>query len=199
MNHKRNLIVGIVLTAAAATAVLQTVSAPSGDSPATETASSAPVIESPTPTASPADSSSSPGDCGYQWAYQDDLDLTTSFDAAIKSLDPNASGKAQLFGEDCIHSDGTATFIAKETDFYVRTRVEDLNKEEEFGNWVKQVMEIVSQIPREELAIQYGFVEFRFEKTEAEFLGFRVPIQTYIDTAQGKNGAEVFQLFYTPP
>lgn len=180
--------IGVVLTAAAAFAALQTVSAPTSQSAPIETES--PTLLTEAVAAQP---------CGYQWAYQDDLELTSSFDAAIKSLDPNASGKAQLFGEDCVHSDGTTTFIAKETDFYVHTRVENLNNEEEFGNWVKQVLEIVLQIPREELAIQYGVVEFHFEKTEAESLGFRVLIQTYIDTAQGKTGAELFQMFYTPP
>ncbi|MFN8433860.1 MAG: hypothetical protein U0V18_07560 [Anaerolineales bacterium] len=180
--------IGVVLTAASAFAALQTVSAPTHQ------------VETPTETESPyLTEVVATQPCGYQWAYQDDLELTASFDASIKRLDPNASGKAQLFGEDCIHSDGTATFIAKETDFYVRTKVDDLNKEEEFGNWVKQVMEIVLQIPREDLAIQYGFVEFHFEKTEAEFLGFRVPIQTYIDTTQDKTSAELFQMFYAPP
>ena len=181
--------IGVVVTVTAAFAALQTVSAPTHQTETPPAETESPILTEVVATQP----------CGYQWAYQDDLELTASFDASIKQLDPNASGRAQLFGENCVRQDGTFTFSALETDFYVRTQVADLNQEEEFGNWVKHVMEIVLQIPREELAIQYGFVEFHFEKTETEQHAFRVPIKTYIDEAQSKTGAELFQMFYAQP
>lgn len=198
MKHRRNLIVGIVLTAAAATAVLTTVSAPGHDSPETETASSPLIIESPTPAADTAESASQ-GVCAFQWAYKDAPELTAPFDEFVKAINPETSGRVEYFGEDCIHSDGAKTFLAMETDFYVRFQVEDLAQEDAFGDWVAQVMEYVIQLPRENLqGPNYGFVEFWFEKDEADHIVFRAPIQQYLDEARGKTGAELLRMFYPP-
>lgn len=197
MKHRRNLIVGIVLTVAAATAVLTTVSAPGHDSPETETGSSAPIIESPTPAVDSAESDSK-GVCVYQWAYKDAPELTAAFDEFAKTINPKASGRVEYFGEDCIHTDGTKTFLAMETDFHVRFQVEDLAQEEKFGDWVAQVMEHVTQLPHKEIQGKYGFVEFWFEKGEADHIVFRVPIQQYLDEARGKTGTELLRMFYPP-
>ncbi|MBN8582359.1 MAG: hypothetical protein J0L96_16960 [Anaerolineae bacterium] len=175
-----------LITAIAVFGALQTVSAP-----ANETVTSLPASETP-----PAVQT---GSCAYMWAYKDAPELTVSFDSAVKALNAEASGRAEYYGEDCIYADGSATFSTMETDFYTRLPVDDLSKEDEFGNWVAQVMEIVTQIPRENLPGNYGFVEFSFEKTEAERIIFRVPIQQYISDAQGKSGAELLRLFYSPP
>jgi len=87
-----------------------------------------------------------------------------------------------------------------ETDFYVIVTVESLDDYETFGNWVYDVMQIVNGLPPEDLAgPQPGFVEFRFEKSISESIGFRVPIRQYNDTAQGISGEELFRLFYTNP
>lgn len=201
MKNRRNLIVGIVLAAAAATGVLTTISNPDVETPAT--VSPIPVTgtdEIQNTVTQVTDTAPSPqGSCGYQWAYHNAPELTESFDAEVKALDPNASARVEYFGEDCIYTDGTSTFGAMETDFYVRLQVDDLSKEEDFGNWVAQVMGIVTQIPREDLSGKYGFVEFTFEKSEMERIIFRVPIQQYMDEAQGKTGAELFQMFYKQP
>lgn len=198
MKHRRDLIVGIVLTAATAAAVLTTVSAPGHDAPETETASSAPIVESPTPAADSAEFASQ-GSCVYQWAYKDAPELTAAFDEFVKTINPETSGRVEYFGEDCIHANGTKTFLAMETDFYVRFQVENLAQEETFGDWVGQVMEHVVQLPREELqGPNYGFVEFQFEINEVEHIVFRAPIQKYLDEAQGKTGAELLRIFHPP-
>ena len=57
----------------------------------------------------------------------------------------------------------------------------------------------LSEIPREEIQGNYGFVEFWFEKNEAEHVIVRVPIQKYMDEAQGKTGAELFRMFSVAP
>lgn len=187
MKRKRNWVIGLVLATATAITVLTTVSAPDAEPPVTQ---SSEITEAP---------SSSQGNCGYQWAYHDAPELTQSFDGAVKALDSKASGRVEFYGEDCVYTDGTSTFSAMETDFHVRLQVEDLDKEEDFGNWVAQVMEIVIQIPREELSGNYGFVEFWFEKNETEHIVFRVPIQQYINEAQGRSGAELFKMYYEQP
>jgi hypothetical protein len=194
MKRKRNLIIGLVITTATTLAVLTTVSAPNVETPittkdvsVTETSEIPVTLTEPSPT--------DQGSCSYQWAYHNAPELSASFVAALKNVNPAASGSVEYYGEDCIYADGTSTFGAMETDFYVHLQVDDLNQEEEFGNWVAQVMKIVTEIPRKELSGNYGFVEFWFEKNETEHIVFRVPIPQYISEAQGKSGAELFNLY----
>lgn len=198
MKHKRNLIVGLFLTTVTAMAVLTTVSAPDVETSTTYEEASIPQ-SGEVPDVVTEVSPSTQGSCGYQWAYKNAPELTEFFDAAVKALNLEASGRVEYFGEDCIYADGTSTFLPMETDFYIRLHVDDLSKEEDFGNWVAQVMQVVTQIPREELPGNYGFVEFWFEKSETEHIVFRVPIQQYINEAQGKSGTELLSLFYSPP
>jgi hypothetical protein len=180
MKLKRNWIMGMVAAAAAVLTVVSVVNAPVVDETPTEALPE--------------------GNCAYTWATKDAPELTEFFDAAIKELNPEAIGHAQYFGEDCRRSDDSVTFGAMETDFYVRLPVEDLSQKEAFGNWAAQVMEVVTQIPREQLrGPNLGFVEFVFEKNEDERLVLRIPIQRYLDESPGKTGADLFDLFYSPP
>ena len=117
--------------------------------------------------------------------------MTKEIDTAVRAINPSASARAELYGEDCVYADGRSTFGAMETDFHVRLPADDLTNEEAFGNWMAQVMPIVAEIPREEIQGNYGFVEFWFEKNDAEHLIVRVPIQKYIDEAQGENWRRV--------
>jgi len=153
-----------------------------------------PDKDSPTP-------SSSQQDCGYQWAYDNLPDLTEQLDQAIKALSPEATSHATAFGENCVAPDGQVVkFLAMETDFYVTLTVVDLNDHEAFGNWIAQVMQIVNGFPPGILSgPNSGFVEFRFEKSQSESIGVRVPIQQYNETANGKTGEELFQMFYKEP
>ncbi len=86
-----------------------------------------------------------------------------------------------------------------ETDFYIHLPVENLTDEETLGNWMAQTLPIVAEIPRGEIQGNYGFVEFWFEKSEAEHVIVRVPIQKYMNEAQEKTGAELFQIFSKAP
>jgi hypothetical protein len=190
--------IGVVLTATAAFAALQTVTAPTSE---TEDTTAQPLSAASEETESPLPQTEPPvtQTCGYQWAYHSAPELTASFDAEIKALDPTASGRVEFFGEDCIYPDGTSTFLTMETDFYVRSTVDDLGDQEGFGNWISQTMKIVLGTPREKVVGKYGFVEFWFEKNDTEHLTFRVPIQQYLDEAQDLTGAELFQMFHPQP
>jgi hypothetical protein len=185
---RRNWIIGIVLTATAGYFALQNGIAPTTDSVTqtpgiTDTAATAPVDEV----------------CAYVWAYHDAPELTQKMDEAVKALNPNARARVSLYGEDCVYADGHSTFGAMETDFYVNLSVDDLTNEEAFGNWMAQVLPIVAEIPREEIQGNYGFVEFWFEKNDAEHVIVRAPIQEYLDNGQGKTGAELLQMFAIQP
>lgn len=152
------------------------------------------------PTFTPAPDYSST-QCGYQWAYEDLPELTAQFDQAVKGLIPNSTSHATAFGENCVAADGQVVrFLAMETDFYVIVSVETLDDYETFGNWVSQVMQVVSELPTDAVAgPKPGFVEFRFEKSTSESIGFRVPIQGFAETAGGKSGEALFRLFYNAP
>jgi len=145
--------------------------------------------------------STSQQDCGYQWAYQDLPELTEQFDQSVKSLIPNSTSHATAFGENCMGANGQVVrFGAIETDFYVILSVTDLNDHETFGNWISQVMQVVNAFPPDMLMGPHsGFVQFGLEKSTSERIGLRVPIQQYNETANGKTGAELFQIFYTEP
>ncbi len=190
MNRNRTLIIGILLTATAGFIALQNgfTSNPENETQTPSvTFTDAPTV---TPTYEP---------CGYMWAYHDDIKLKEKIDASVKSLDPNSKAKVSLYGEDCVFSDGHSTFSVMETDIYVYQPVDNLTFEEALGNWISQVMQVIVQIPRDDIQGNYGFVEFWFEKSEVEHVIVRVPIQKYINEAQGKSGAELFQLFSNSP
>ncbi len=195
MKHKRNWIIGIVLSAAAGFVALQNVAAPSHDdiTPPAITIT-AKISPTQTETITPAYEG-----CAYTWASHDAPELTEKVDAAIGALNEQASAYVILFGEDCIYADGHSVFGAMETDFYVRLPVDDLTAEEAFGNWMAQVLPIITQTPREQIRGNYGFVEFWFEKSDSENIILRVPIQRYLDEAQDKTGADLFRMFNTPP
>lgn len=185
MKHKRNWIIGFALFATAVFVAWQTVIAPKQDE-------TIPNIEIPFTETLPAPS----GSCYFNWAYHIDPNLTEKLDVAVKDINPDASATVTLFGEDCIYDNGSSTFIVMETDFQVRLLVEDLSAHEDFGNWMRQIMSIVVAIPQKEIQGNYGFVEFWFEKSEMENLIVRIPIQKYIDEAEGKTGVELFNTFY---
>lgn len=194
MSQKRNITIAIAISAAAGFLALQTISAPTPDA-VPPTLAATEIV----PTYTPIVEESNPSQCAYVWAYQYAPELTEKLDATIKTLNPEASASAQFFGEDCVYADGHSTFGVMETDFYVRSPADDLTNEEALGNWMAQVMPIIEEIPREDVKGNYGFVEFWFEKTEAEHVIVRVPIQKYMDEAQDKTGVELFRLFFVTP
>lgn len=188
---------GVLLTAAAALVALQNVSAPPDEAAGTAPTITVTVTTPPTETETP---QSSVPNCAYTWAYHDAPELTGMFDAAVKELNADAGAHATQFGEDCIAADGSSVFGVMQTDFYVRLPVNDLTNEEAFGVWISEVMQVVTQIPREQIpGPNYGFVEFLFERSENERLIVRVPIQQYLTEAQGRTGAELFRMFHQQP
>ena len=196
MKRTRSWIIGIVLTATAGFVALQ-----NGNSPTSISVTQTPSIAS-TSTVTITETSTSAsleGPCAYVWAYHDAPELTQKLGTAVRAINSVASARAEYYGEDCVYSDGHSTFGAMETDFHVRLPVDDLTNEEAFGNWMAQVLPTIAKIPHEEIQGNYGFVEFWFEKNDAEHVTVRVPIQKYIAEAQGKTGTELFRMFYVAP
>jgi hypothetical protein len=119
-------------------------------------------------------------------------EVSKQVDEALKALGPEVSGSASAYGEDCVYADGRAEFSMMETDFSVTIKVDDLNNEEELGNWIITVMKTLEQINAP--GPVPGRVSFKFEKDEqSQFLN--VPIQEYKNLPTGSGGAEVYRAF----
>jgi hypothetical protein len=138
-------------------------------------------------------------ECAYTWAYRDAPGMKEKIDLAVSAINPAAKVNVNLFGEDCIYADGHSTFGAMETDFYIYLPVTDLNDEEMFGNWMAKILPLITQIPRDEIQGNYGFVEFWFELSDTEKVVVRVPIEQYNNEAVGMAGSELFGKFFVAP
>ena len=155
-----------------------------------------PHIDQPPDGASTA--STYPQGCGYQWAYQDLPELSSDFLLALQNIQPEAQGYAFVFGEDCIHEDGSATFIPMETDFNITFQAANLSDEPALGNMVVKVMEIIEAVPPERIiGPRPGRVSILFESGED-----RKGVNFYIDEYQALPAdlrpVDIFQKLQTP-
>ncbi len=197
MKKNQNWIIALILTATAGAVVLQNSASQTSDA-ATETARITDTLESPVIIVDESKLTSIYEGCGYMWAYHEDPEFSQKINDAVQALNPLASAKVQLFGEDCIYADGRSTFGVMETDFYIFLPVSDSTTEEYFGNWMKQVMTIIISVPKEEVQGRKGFTEFSFIKNENEYITIRVDTNVYLNDPSEISDAEFFQKFYTP-
>ena len=140
-----------------------------------------------------------PQDCGYQWAYQDLPELSSSLQESIQALQAEAQAYAYAFGENCIRSDGSvAGFSAMETDFNITLQVNDVANVSDLGEWIVKVLHVITAIPPQQIVgPRPGRVSIVFESdTDQKIIHF------YIDHYQalpaGLNNAEIFQALQTP-
>ena len=136
---------------------------------------------------------SSYGGCGYQWAYKDLPELSVQFLQSIQVLQSDAQANAFAFGEDCVHADGTRTFIAMETDFNITLQISDLSNEADLGEWIVKVMQVIEDIPADQIVgPRPGRVTLIFQSN-----GQQQGINFYIDQYQalpaGLSNAEIYR------
>jgi hypothetical protein len=140
-----------------------------------------------------------PQDCGYQWANQDLPELSSSFQGAIQALQAEAQANAYAFGENCIRSDGSiAAFLPMETDFNVSLRVDDLANESVLGKWIVQVMQVIENIPAEQIAGRGpGRVSIVFQSATAQS---KIIFDAYKYQAlpAGLSNAEIYKALKSP-
>lgn len=136
---------------------------------------------------------STPQECGYQWAYKDLPELSSSFHQSIQVLQPEAQASTFAFGENCVHADGSADFIAMETDFNVTLQVNDLSIASDLGEWIVKVMRVIEDIPPDQIVgPRPGRVSLRFQSNDNEqFVNFY--IDQYQSLPSGLNHAEIYQ------
>lgn len=137
-------------------------------------------------------SPSYPQGCGYQWAYKDMSELSSEFQESIRLLQPEAQATAFGFGEDCIHADGSATFIPMETDFNITLQTGDLS-EEQAGEWVVKIMQVIKSIPPDQImGPRPGRVIILFESS-GERKGANFYIDEYDALPIGLSNAEIYR------
>ncbi len=137
--------------------------------------------------------------CGYQWAYQDLPELSSSFQQSLQALQPEAQGTAFAFGENCILPDGSiGGFLPMETDFNITLPVSDLNNESDLGDWIVKVMQVITAIPPEQIVgPRPGRVSITFQSgAEQKIVNFY--IDQYQGLPSGLSTAEIFQALQTP-
>ena len=187
MNKKLVGILAFATTAGAAIIAL-TQSNPGQVKPPVTTAPETTVTVSPTV-------ASEYKPCYYVWAYQSLPEISADFQAAIQIVLPEAEARASAYGENCVAEDGSATFGAMETDFYITIPVADLTDSAALGEIAEQVLTLViEQFPRPIVpGGQDGFVEFSFVAgTETHIL--RAPISLAKELLEkGLHGAELLQ------
>ena len=149
-----------------------------------------PVTETPIPTVVAAYQP-----CAYMWAYEDLPEISAELQTAIQSILPEASARATAFGENCVAQDGSATFGAMQTDFYLHILVTDLNDDATLGSLIERLLPIIDQFPRQRLrGPNDGFVEFTFFLLGDAQRVLRVPIPLGKQLReQGLHGAELLK------
>ena len=138
--------------------------------------------------------------CAYVEATQNLPDATSQVDQAIKQLQPNASGRAEAYGENCVYaSSGQSTFSAMETDFYITVNVKSLKDDNELGSWIFSSMKIIKALPSDSIADpQAGFVEFTFKTTDDQ-KNLRVPISQYYELPADIRPADIIKRLFPNP
>lgn len=140
------------------------------------------------------------GGCYYVWTSQELPAVSKSVDSGLQAINPQMTGSAYEYGEDCVFADATRTFTALETDFRVRVQVIDLKDQTKIGDSVALAMNVIGGIPAERLhGAQPGRVDFEFFKSDTEALNLSVGIERYRRVAPGTSGANLFRLLYAGP
>jgi hypothetical protein len=136
--------------------------------------------------------------CAYMWAYKDMPELSSSFQQSIQTLQPEAQANAYTFGEDCIHTDGSVTFLAKETDFNITLQVDDLSNESDLGEWIVKIMQVIETIPPDQIVgPRPGRVSLEFRSSNDQmFVNFYV--NQYQSLPFGLSNAEIYQALQAP-
>jgi hypothetical protein len=141
---------------------------------------------------------SNPQDCGYQWAQQALPELSSQFQESIRAIQSEAQAYAFGFGENCVHTDGTSTFLPMETDFKITLPVSDLSDDAALGEWIVKVMQVIQNIPPDQIVgPRPGRVGILFE-SNGQREGATFYIDQYRALAPNLSPAEIYQTLKYP-
>jgi len=140
-----------------------------------------------------------PQDCGYQWATQPLPELSSRLLVSLQALQPEAQADAYAFGENCMLADGSiGGFSAMETDFNITLQVNDLANESELGEWIVKIMQVIEDIPQEQIVgPQPGRVSMIFQSNGAQN-GFNFYVNQFQALPTGLSNSEIYQALKMP-
>jgi hypothetical protein len=158
------------------------------------------VAPSPAPVSTPIPITPTSESCAFVEVTRNLPEVTAQIDQAMKELQPDASGRAEAYGENCVYaSSNRSTFTAMETDFYFIVNANNLNNDKELGTWIVNVMRIIDALPSGSISgPQAGFVEFTFEtKNDQKIL--RVSINKYKNLPANTSPANIIKTLFPSP
>jgi len=134
-------------------------------------------------------------ECGYVWARESLDELSMDFKQALKVVQPQADGRAEAYGENCINTQGKVMrFLAMETDFYVTLKVRDLEDKSVLGDLVEQALSVVAEFPVDKTpGPQPGYVGITFEAPGDELRLWFTQRDAEAALENGLRGEELFK------
>jgi len=159
-----------------------------------------PLTPSPTPAAAVNGVPSGVAACYYVWTSQELPALSHVVQSGMQQVAAGGSGGAYAYGEDCVAADGTRTFTPMETDFTISLPATDLKDEEQLGDLIAAAMQVIDEIPRDQLVgPRPGRVDFEFQTTSGKSVRFTVEIDRFQREGAGLSGARLFRLLRPAP
>jgi hypothetical protein len=137
-------------------------------------------------------------DCAYQWAQQSLPELSSAFQDSVQKFQPEAHANAFAFGENCVHGDGTTTFIPMETDFNIALQVDDISNESDLGEWIVKMMQVIQNIASDQIVgPRPGRVTIDFQSSAGQ-KNISFYIDQYRALQPGLGTEEIFKALQTP-
>lgn len=139
-------------------------------------------------------------DCGYNWATQQQPELTADLQKKLIKLGIRATEvSAAAYGENCLLSDGTVDhFIIRETDLYFKSPVADFTDKDLLGGITEEIILFVKDIPADTLPGPLeGYIQINFisDAGEMQSLWFQPSDGLkYLD--KGLHGADLYNKLY---
>ena len=135
-----------------------------------------------------------PQDCGWMWAEQDLPELSHSFQQSLQALQAEAEANAFVFGENCVHFDGSiGDFHARQTDFRITLQVHDLANESDLGAWIVKIMQIITAIPPEQIVGPIPGQVFLIFQSGGDQKALSFGIDEFQNLPPSLSDAEIFQ------
>ena len=134
--------------------------------------------------------------CGFVWARESLDGISEEFDKVLKETLPQADGRAEAYGENCLNNQGEVVrFLAMETDFHVTLQVKDLVDKNAMGVMIEQVLDVLSEFPTEATpGPQSGYVGITFEAPGDELRLWFPQLAAQDAIERGLRGEELFDI-----
>ncbi|MEJ5225435.1 MAG: hypothetical protein WHV44_13340 [Anaerolineales bacterium] len=139
--------------------------------------------------------------CGWVWASQTLPELSQSVENALRANGlPDASARAEAYGEDCVDSAGNIVRSATmQTDFYITLPAAHLSDSAELGALLEATLDVLAQFPPSQTpGPQPGYIGIAFQANGEELRLWISPTRLAELRASGLSGAALFEALNTP-